>query len=196
LLLSPLYMVLLVPLAFARPLLRELSLLKDVDERETLIIYRSSHMAFYVMLMLLVIILLSKAVIQKVDLSAEWYLLLIVPILAKFVTSMVMNYSLHKAGLSIAWLFGAIWTGFALLSHGFSLAGLMESLIGLSILAGAAIGTRWHHIGGPILVAEGGLAIVFIISASWAPLMRLLISLILGFPLILAGLLIFASKKE
>jgi hypothetical protein len=72
----------------------------------------------------------------------------------------------------------------------------MESLIGLSILAGAAIAMKWRHIGGPILIAEGGLAVVFVLGANWSPLMSLLMSLLLAFPLILAGLLIFASKAE
>jgi hypothetical protein len=146
------------------------------------------------MLMLLVIIFLNKAVIQKIELSPEWLLLLIIPVFAKVAASIIMNYSLKKAGLIIAWLFGAVWTGFALLSHGFSVAGLMESLIGLAILAGAAIGTKWRHIGGPILIAEGGLAIIFVLGTNWSPLMSLLMSLLLGFPLVLAGLLIFASK--
>jgi hypothetical protein len=195
-LVSPLYLVLLVPLAFVRPILRELNLLKDVDEREVLIIYRSSHIAFYVMLMLLVIIFLNMAFVKKVELSSEWLLLLIVPVFAKLAASIIMNYSLRKAGLIIAWAFGAIWTVFALLSHGFSVAGMMQSLIGVAILAGAAISTRWRHIGGPILIIEGGLALILVLRASWSPMMSLFMSLIMGFPLILAGLLIFASKAE
>lgn len=195
-LVSPVYFVLLVPIVFLRPVLRELSILKDVDEREVLIIYRSSHIAFYLMLMLLVLIFLNDAFLKKTELPLEWYLLLIVPVFAKFATSIVLNYSLRRAGLTIGWLFGVIWTGFALLSNGLNLAGLMQSLVGISILIATAVATKWRHVGGALLIIEGCLGTILVLRAGWEPLMKLLMSLVMGLPLILAGLFIFASKME
>ncbi len=196
LLVNPVYLVLLTPFAFARPILRELRALKDLDERELIITYRSSHIAFSVFLMIVTIIILKDGLVDRVPPSPELLLLLVIPVFVKLVTSTALNYSLKKAGLGIAWVSGAFWFLFALLSHGLATAGLVQSLIGLSIIVAALLSLKWRHVGGALLLFEGVAGAILCLSADWDPTTRILIASLFGLPLVLAGLFISTSREE
>jgi hypothetical protein len=196
LLVNPVYLVLLTPFAFARPILRELRALKDLDERELAITYRSSHIAFSVYLTIATIIILKDGLLDRVPPSPELVLLLVIPVFVKLVTSTALNYSLKKAGLGIAWVSGAFWFLFALFSHGLTTAGLIESLIGLSIIAATLLSLKWRHVGGALLLFEGAAGAFLSLTSDWDPMMRILIASLFGLPLGLAGLFISTSRKE
>lgn len=115
-------------LILAAPLVREFINPSHLDERQRYIGHFSSHIAFSAYLALLLFVMIFSYVHKGLNPPAELYLLLVVPLVIKFIISLFQNYGLKSAAQGIGYFFSAIWLLFALFSHGFSWETLMEML--------------------------------------------------------------------
>lgn len=196
-LISPVWLLLLLVPIIGVPILRELGLLKDVDERELLNSYRSSHLAFYSVVVTIIILSLDKIVLGKPVSERDLYSLLFVAFVVKVAGVLVMNLPPKLAGLVIAFAAGGWWTLFVLVAHGFSFVTLTEIPVGLSVLVAAVISIFFPRIGGVLLCVIGLLFAYQVINVCvHYPLVETFIFNLATFvmPPLLAGILIFTSR--
>jgi len=183
-----------------RPILRESNLVNDVDERDRVIEYKASHISLLTTISFVVVFFVYNLVFKGKNPEQEWYLVLFIPIIVKWMFHVGHIKGSRKLGLAIGFVFGVIWLLFAILSNGISIAGLMQSVFALSILLPTVISLKWAKIGGPILMLIGMAMAVFFTKA-WATNLNsvfhvLLMELILPFPVFFSGLLLLVSSFE
>lgn len=196
------FVFLFLPFIF-RPLLRETKKIEEVDERDMLIEYKASHYALIVTLFFIVIYFAYSHFVKNKNPEQEWYLVLFLPIIVKWMFHVGNIKGARKLGLAIGFVFGTLWFLFTVFSHGISIDTLFESVFGLSILLPTLISLKWQKIGGSILMIIGvGLALFF--TKAWITNFNsvfnvFLMELILPFPVFFAGLLLLidsVSDKE
>lgn len=83
------------------------------------------------------------------------------------------------------------WTIFVLLSHGFTLVSLIESVVPLIVLVVTIIAWRWNLIGGLLFVLLG----IFYIYMAWGR-MPLSVYFFVSGPVILTGILFILANTE
>jgi hypothetical protein len=187
----------LVVLAVARPLLREVGLLADRDERQRVVSYRSSHVAFLVAMLIAGVIFVKAGVIDDREPPIEVSLILFLSLFAKFASLMIHGRARRTAGLAIAWVMGAAWLAFTLVAHGLSLMSLIEAVPWIAIFAAAVIGARRPRIGGWALLVIGIATLyVFVLAAGTTAMQKFIVAALVPFPLILAGGLLLAGDRE
>ena len=184
-------LLLLVPVLLI-PFLREIGVLHDVDERLLQNSYRTSHVAFLSMILLVIVIIVDRCITGIEPPDDALVLLLIFPLIVKLGSSLLLNRSMLQAGMIIGCLFGAIWIIYALVSYGFSLEGLMQSLIGLGILATTGIALLSPLIGGVLLLIEACVTAVLILRIEEL-MTKIFLFTTLSFPLLFAGLCFLTS---
>jgi hypothetical protein len=123
-------LVLLVPLAFLGPVLREVRRGAAPDERERAVDYHARHLALLVVFLLLFVLFAQVLLVKESQPPPEWYLILAVPLLVRMVLSVGRGSGSRRLGLVLGFSFGGIWLAFTLVSHGFSAASLVESSVG------------------------------------------------------------------
>ena len=194
----PLWLLIpLLVLALAAPLIRELHPKTDLDERQIALSHWSSHLAFYLLIGLLLFVILTEYLATGKNPDPEWYMLLIVPLVVKLIISLFQNYGTLPAARYIAYFFAAIFILFVLLSHGFTL----ESLIGFSpfilILIASAIIPKSPRIAGVVyLLLAVGLSFFF---RGWLRLdvyTRLIMYSLIPLPLLISGVALVIHKSE
>lgn len=187
----------LVAFAVARPLLREFGLLADRDERQQLLSYRSSHVAFLVVMVIAGIIFVKTALIDNAEPPLEVSFILFVGLLVKFTGLTMQARARRRAGIAIAWVVGGAWLLFTLASHGFSLGSLIEATPWLAVFAFALVARRWPKISGAGLVVIGlGTLYFFVLRVSQPIGPRLLVAALVPLPFILAGALLLAGDRD
>lgn len=186
-------LVLLIPLAFLGPVLREVSPARDVDERERLLDYRASHVAFVVTYGLLFLLFARSWFQLGHEPPNELWLLLVAPLLVRVTLAVGRGAGARRVGLLLGFVCGTAWLAFSTLSHGIS----PESAVGGGVIAFTALGLRWPRLGGSLLTLAGLAFLVFFILM---PLGRqdwvgsLFMTLALPLPPLLAGLALLASS--
>lgn len=190
------FFIFLAGLALFRPFLREAGMLQDLDERERAAAHRSSHMAFYLVLASIIIYIIFHSVILRKEVATEWFLILMIAILGKILTGVFLSPEKRKIGLYVGFFFGAAWLLFTILSHGLSIVTIVESSVGGSIIIATLIAWKLPRIGGSLLVVEGLFAAFFVLQANFSPSMTILMSMMLSFPILLAGILQFAPEAR
>lgn len=193
---SPAWALLLLIPIFTIPILRELDILRDVDERELLSSYRSSQIAFYSMILFVLVIVIDNWNRRTEPSSHELILFVFLAVVIKLASLFIMKFPPRKAGLIVASLCGFWWILFVVLSHGLSIETLVESAIGVSILVAAGFAAFFPRIGGGLLIALGAVLTYFPINVFMqSQSLITLVSMVLMLPLppILAGALIIAS---
>ena len=174
------------------PLWREYTTLSDLDERQRYISHLSSHIAFYVFLGLVVFIIVYRYLAKGQEVPPELNLLLIVPLVIKFLVSLFHSYGPLRTAQSIGYFFGGIWVLFALLSHGISLGSIMESLPFLLFIVIGQMAKRWPLVCGAAFVL---LAVALIVLfGAWRQMdlfVQLLMWLLIPLPLFTAGIALF-----
>lgn len=178
------------------PLLREISRKHGLDERQLYIGRFTSHVAFYVFIILILLIIIREFISKGENPANMWYMLLIVPLIVKLYISLFQNYGAVTGARLVCYFFGAVWLLFVLLSHGFSLGTLIESspfllIIGLAWLAG-----RQPLIAGIVLfLLSIGLLFFF---GGWARMDiygRLLMYALIPLPLAGSGVALILNSK-
>ena len=115
-------------LLLALPLLREITHRSDADERQIYISHYSSHLALYVFVALILFVMIHDYQLSGTQPDVKFYMLLLVPLVIKFIISLLQNYGAGTAGRWIGYFFASVWLLFALLDHGFSLMGVIQAL--------------------------------------------------------------------
>ncbi len=192
--LNPAYLLILVLLAFAGPLEREVGLLDERDERISFISYRSSHIAFYVTMLVITAVFIARTLLKGKEIEPEYFILLTVPILYKFFASLALAHGTRLLAIIIGYTVGG-------------LIGLMETLEGyfftpqmfvpLLIILVTVMAHWYPKISGSLMLLLGMGYLVMItrdLSAE-KPLELILLALVLGVPVLLAGLLLLFHRR-
>ncbi|MBD3226301.1 MAG: hypothetical protein GF313_16350 [Caldithrix sp.] len=182
----------------AVPLLREFNPRSDLDERQLYISRLTSHVSLYVMNGLILFVLIREYFSHNQQPPSYWYMILLIPLVLKFMMSLFENYSPVLAAQWIGGFFASVWLLFVLLSHGFSLTNLMESVPFLLILVSVLLIRKRPLIAGfAFLILAAGLLIFFRAWLSMDVYVRLLMYTLLPMPLLICGVaLIWHHKKE
>ncbi len=181
--------VLLIALAAAGPILREVAPDPDVDERQRLLDYRASHYALMVTYLVLFVLFARSWFQLKHEPPIELWLVLVAPLVVRTAISVAQGYGSRRMALILGFVCGAVWLAFSTVAHGLS----PESAVGLGIIAFTALGIRWPRVGGALLVLSAMAAAVVLIPigvrntrGDWV--FVLVMALSLPLPPLLAGL--------
>jgi len=190
----PVLLLLLLPLFFTNNILRFLGKLHDRDEREISLSLKVGNISFFLTYTLLVLAFIFRYSEFKHGVPSDWVLLLVVPPAFYFFTQLAILKSLKQSGIAIGLIFGGFWFLFAILGHGLTLEGLIESLIGLAILAAALASLRWPKIGSILFILEGLFALFIYLRSGMNPSVKLVMFIVLPLPLLLSGIFILIES--
>ncbi len=192
--LHPAYLLLLVLPAFLGPLVREIGLLQDQDERVRFISYRSSHIAFYLALVVIAAIFISRTITVGREIEPEWFILLIAPIAYKFFAALGLTYDARVLALAIGYVVGGVLTVYTIFSGYFFTPQVFIPLLVLLV----TIVAHWlPRLSGSLMLLLGA-GYLIMITKNWppdAPLGLILSALLLGVPVLLAGLLLLFYQR-
>ena len=111
-------LVALIVTALGAPLIRELMGV-DLDERQLAVARFSSHLAFYILLGLILFVMVHDYFAIGKQPPPVWYLLLIAPLMVKFLWVLFENYGYLLGARLIGLFLSSVFILFVLLSHGF-----------------------------------------------------------------------------
>ncbi len=191
-LLAPLLVVLL-----AAPLIREFSGHSDLDERQRYISHLSSHIALYVIIGLILFVMVYESISHHEPPEPALFMILIIPLVIKFIISLFENYGATRASQLIAGFFAAAWILFVLLSHGFTLTMLIESLPFLLILLVVLLIRKkplWAGLA--LIVLAAALTVIFRAWMRFDLYVRLLMYTLIPIPLIISGVALLWNTKS
>ncbi len=190
-------LILLLLLVLAAPVLRERLPGSDLDERQVYISHISSHVAFYVFLFLLLFIMVHDYIRLGENPPAQYYVLLLVPLLVKFTLSLYSNYEARKVAFGMAYGWLGVWTLFILFSHGFTLTALIEDVPFLLAVALAFLLRKYERLSGLIFILfAAGLTIFFRGWLRLALYVRLLMYSLVPLPLLVSGVVLLIQKQR
>lgn len=125
---------------FVFPLLRDLGILKDLDERERYLDAISSRMA----LVATVLVVLFQIGLKNQLSGDDLFVIVLIPIVTKALVFIGMCLPREKAINYSIRVLVIIYLGFVLLSHGISTVALIESLPGIAVLIFGELSKRWR----------------------------------------------------
>jgi len=166
------------------------------DERQRALDREASHLALGAVYLLAAGVVIHAVLVAGVEPDPRWYLVLALPLLVRPLLTVGRGSGPRTLGLGLGGAIGAFWLAFALLGHGPSVPGLVEGLVGATILLATATGARWPRTGGWALVALG-LGWCVMLGARFGripPVTGALMTLILPLPLLVAGGALIASS--
>lgn len=195
---SPLWMlILLIPL-FGLPIAREMGVYRDADERELIDGYRGSHLAFYAVLLYVVVDLLDRLV-NDVQVPPLLTTVIAIAVSVKLISGLVSEFAQRNTGLLIGGFCGGLWLVLAFLLNINPENILIQSLIGMAILALTFLAFFRPLIGGSLLVLAGLVMVVYPINmlARSYDLQSLVMALIFfSLPQLTAGILLLVSSRQ
>jgi len=192
--LHPAYLLLLVLPAFLGPLVREIGFVKDQDERVRFISYRSSHIAFYLTLAVIAAIFIARTITAGRSIEPEWFIILITPVAYKFFAALGLTYDTRTLALAIGYVVGGILAIYTAFSGYFFTP---QIYIPLLIILVTVVAHWLPKLSGGLLLLLGAGYLVMI-TKNWDPdnpLGLILSALLLGVPVLLAGLLLLFHQR-
>ena len=191
--LHPAYLLLLVLPAFLTPLLREIGFAKDQDERVRFISYRSSHIAFYLTLAVIAAIFVARTIAVGREIEPEWFIVLIAPVAYKFFAALGLTYDTKALALAIGYIVGGFLTLFVVLGGYFFTP---QVFIPLLVLLVTVVSHWLPKVGGGLLLLLGiGYLVLIAGRMDFTDLGLILSALLLGVPVLLAGLLLLFHQR-
>ncbi|MBN1619195.1 hypothetical protein JW890_00580 [candidate division WOR-3 bacterium] len=130
------------------PVLLELRRKKIIDERQVQISHFSSHITFYVFLLLLFFVINREYISKNINPPPQFYMLVIVPFVVKMLISLYKNYGPVPTAQWTGYFFSFFWLLFVVLSHGLSIASLIESIPFLIIFSVSLLSKKFPLAGG------------------------------------------------
>ncbi len=187
------FYVALVGLAFARPILREIGLVRDLDERQVAASYRSSHIAYLVAIGIAAAAFINSSFIENEEPPFVASMVLFVSLIVKVAVWQLTSRGRRRTGLVLGFAIGGFWFLFTALEGDLS----PEFLVGGIPLLAAFLALRWQRVGGVILLLSGAVtAYFFIVKGMSPPQSRLFVGLLLPTPLLLAGVLLLMRRDD
>jgi hypothetical protein len=200
--LQPLYLLLLVLLALAGPMVREVGLADERDERVTFISYRSSHIAFYITLLAIAAVFIGRTLARGREIEPEFFILLIVPVAFKLLAALGFTYDARMLGLVIGYTTGVLIAVLEVVRSGYAFTPQM--FIPLLIILVTVVGHWYHKLSGSLFLLLG-IGYLVMITRDFAmepgvtplatPLAFILQAIALGVPVLLAGLLLLFYRR-
>ncbi len=188
---------LLIIIALAAPLIRENMGKTDLDERQIAISHLSSHIAFFVLIGLLLFVMLKNFVSEGINPNPEWYMLLLIPLIIKLLIVLFQNYGPELAARRIGYFFAAVFLLFLLLSHGFTLETVIEMVPFILIVLVAWLSKKSALVSGiGFLLLAIGLTLFF---RGWLRLdiyVRLMMYSMIPLPLLVSGIALLVGTKN
>lgn len=178
---------------FALPILRGEGIFRDSDEFKRINRYRSSHLAFYVTLFLILVVVIGKGLLKGEPVDTALFLVIIVAVLAKEGSNLILHRPLHQAGIIIGSMVGGLWLLAAMFSYGFTVQGLIESSFGVAILLATGVALFRPWMGGALLIIGACLSLVWYVLPVHDTAAVVLLLVMRTLPLLLAGLLVLSS---
>lgn len=171
---------------------------RKVDERQVAIGNFSSHLAFYVFLTLTISVMIYKFIRFDLEPPPLWYMLLMVPLLAKLISSLFLSYGPVTGGQMIGLTIVSIFLIFILLSHGFQLTALLEALpFGITLVL-VGLAQKFPRLAGSLLSLFAlalGLFFYFRIWIRMDIYLQILMISLIPFPLFLSGMAWFFYRR-
>lgn len=194
---QPIYLLLLVLLALAGPLVREIGLADERDERVTFISYRSSHIAFYITLLVIAAVFIGRTLVRGREIEPEFFILLIVPVVFKFLAALGFTYDARILGLILGYVMGVLIAVVEVIRSGYALGPQM--FVPLLIILVTVVAHWYHKLPGSLLLLLG-MGYLVMITRDFAldpavPIAFILQALLLGVPVLLAGLLLLFYRR-
>ena len=187
------FYVALVGLAFMRHLLREVGLVRDLDERQVAVSYRSSHIAFLVAIGIAAAAFINSSLIENEEPPLIASMVLFVSLIVKVAAWQLTSRGRRRTGLVLGFAIGGFWFLFTALEGGLS----PEFLVGGIPLLAAFLALRWQRVGAVILLLCGAVTgYFFILKGMSPPQSRLIVGLLLPTPLLLAGVLLLMRRDD
>jgi hypothetical protein len=190
-----LWLTLMIASYLLRPTLASLGVgRKSVDERQMSIQYRSGNIAFAAMMIAAIVL----AVVQSSKGDPNWDLfniIVIVGLAAKALSNVLLVKNYRQAATRIIMTVGLMVALFASMSHGLSVATIMEAAPGLIVVGiGWLSGKFPRLVGILVFVVTAGLLVV--ILGKGFNLGQITTAAVIGIPLILAGLCLFTRDRS
>ncbi len=187
------FYVALIALLFAKQLLREVGLVRDLDERQLAVSYRSSHIAFLVAMGIAAAAFVNSSIIEGKEPPFIATMVLLVSLIVKVAVWQLTSRGRRRAGLALGFAIGGFWFLFTALERELS----PELLVGGLPLMAAFLALRWQRLGGVILLLCGAVTgYFFILKGMSPPQSRLFVGLLLPTPLLLAGVLLMMRRDD
>ncbi|GEM_PF-1892479 len=173
-------------------LLRGLIPFNKADERQDAIGNLSSHIAFYVFVILTLIFIFIQVIKKGENPTNLWYMLLIVPLLIKLFTSFLMTYGTITGARFIGFTIVGIFFLFILLSHGISLGTVMESIPFVIVFIFLLLAGKYPRPAGTLLILVAVALTIFF--RSWRNMDifgRILMFALIPIPVLICGAALF-----
>jgi hypothetical protein len=192
---NQLWLALMVGSYLLRPTLASLGVAKrHVDERQMSLQYRSSNIAFTVMIIACIIMAVNLA--SKDDHSWEMFnVIIILGLAAKALTNVVLTGNYREGGAKIIMAVGLLVFLFVAMENGFSVGTLMEGAPWLVIVGIGLLARKYPKtIGGALFVIAAALAIL-ILSIKGFSVDQIAVALLISVPLVTAGVCLFIGNR-
>jgi hypothetical protein len=195
-----LWLSLFVAGALGPALLREAGLLRDRDEFQREASRRAGHRAYLAGALVTAIITVVKnrgtAALDRDAYSAS--AILAVMIVVYFMTYLFSFWDARAAATRILLAFGTVWLAFVALSHGLSIAGLMEGLTVAPFFLFAWLSHRWPRVAGVgLLLVTCGLFWLFKIPRAFeGNVGSFFVLVVFLLPLLLTGIALLGRGRE
>jgi hypothetical protein len=190
-----LWLALMIVSYLLRPTLASLGVARKlVDERQMSIQYRSGNIAFAVMMAACVIL----AAVQSAKGDPNWDLfniVIIVGLAAKALFNVLLVKNYRQGAVRIIITVGLLIALFASMSHGLSLTTIMEAAPGLAIAAVGLLAKKFPRVVGAIIFAATAV-LEFVILKKGFTIGQIATSVIIGVPMILAGVCLFTRERN
>jgi hypothetical protein len=178
-------------------LLRGVLPARTIDERQSAIGNFSSHIAFFVWLVVLVAIIFNKFISRGENPATIWYTLLMTPLLARLYTSFFLTYGGYNGGRFIIYTIVGMVLVFVLLSHGLSLESMVEALPFVIVAALLVWAMRYPRLAGALLCSLAILSIFFF--RGWHNFdlyLQIMMFSLIPIPIFIGGVAIMVKPKE
>jgi len=188
---SPYFLILLILPLFITPIARETGIIGGGESKIDFIAYQGSYVAFYLILLILVSVFIGKFISSQGKVEDLYLALLLIPIMYKFFSTLSLAYGGRTVGLVLGFVLGII------LFLGSIIKGFEPDLFIISILTLLVCFVSFWlgKVGGSLLTLIG-MAYFIILVNRWNEIDRAFgLSILIGAPLILAGLLIFFHRR-
>lgn len=196
LLVSPFFLLGTIFTAIVFLFLRRGGILKDQDEMQEFLDYKSGYYSFYFMIFVATIFLIIKLLQNPHYVPPELAVIILLPLIFKFAVGSFEYKNYKRAGFIISLLTGILWFLFSCLSEGFSISFLIEGSIGAGIILLSFLGLKFPEISGTLFLLLSFLFIFALARSKFPAMTKIGILAFLPLPLLLSGFFYIFSKKE
>ena len=167
----------------------------ESDEWEKRLNWKAGFYSYIFTLILLIAVFVNRFIETGKNPEPVYYLLIIFPTVLYYLIVLFQGVFSVKNARRILYVFGGIWILFAILSEGFTFAGLMQSLFGIGFIAIAGVTYVSSVVSALLSFFYAVFLTLFVIVNSKSPSIALALFSTMGLPLIISGALLLKTYK-